>query len=167
MPTLIGVKLREIMFRLLTGQIGKNPKFGFGSKILNAKNITIGNNFDMGDFSHVIGGGELIIIGNDFMCGQNVQLIAQNHGYSELDKPMRSQYQPRNGMVIGDDVWIGTNSVVNSGSRHITIAKGVIIGSNSVVLKDCNVEYGIYAGVPAKFIKSRFGDKHEKDSRNF
>ena len=93
------------------------------------------------------------------MCGQNVQLIAQNHGYSEKDKPMKEQYQPRNGIIIGDDVWVGTNSVINSGSRHITIAKGVIIGSNSVVTKDCNIEYGIYVGAPAKYLKSRFKEE--------
>ena len=57
MPTYFGKKMRLFLFKLLTEKIGKNPNFGFGSKILNGRNMRLGNNCHLGDFSHIIGGG--------------------------------------------------------------------------------------------------------------
>jgi len=60
---------------------------------------------------------------------------------------------------IGNDVWIGTKSVILS---NITIGEGAIIGAGSVVVK--NVEpYEIVGGVPAKHIRFRF-NKEEIDN---
>ena len=38
---------------------------------------------------------------------------------------------------------------------NLKISDGIVIGAGSVVTKDLNIENGIYAGVPAKFIKLR------------
>jgi len=54
-------------------------------------------------------------------------------------------------VTIEDDVWIGINSVIMSG---ITIGRGAIIGSNSVVTSNVP-PFSIVAGAPAKFIKNR------------
>lgn len=59
---------------------------------------------------------------------------------------------------IGNDVWIGAGSIVKAG---VTIGDGVIIGAGSVVTKDLE-EYGIYAGVPAKLIRTRFNSEQVK-----
>ena len=55
-------------------------------------------------------------------------------------------------ILIGNDVWIGAGCIIKAG---VTIGDGVIIGAGSVVTKDLQ-EYGIYAGVPAKLIRTRF-----------
>jgi virginiamycin A acetyltransferase len=53
---------------------------------------------------------------------------------------------------IGEDVWIGSNSVILSG---VKIGRGAVVGAGSVVTK--NVEpYSIVAGNPAVKIKMRF-----------
>jgi len=53
---------------------------------------------------------------------------------------------------IGNDVWIGYGAKIMEG---VIIGDGAIIGAGSIVTK--NVEaYGIYVGIPAKKIKSRF-----------
>ena len=52
---------------------------------------------------------------------------------------------------MGDDVWIGTNSVVLPG---VTIGKGAVIGAGTVVTKDIP-EYAIAVGNPARVIKYR------------
>ncbi|MBK8368406.1 MAG: hypothetical protein IPL10_13570 [Bacteroidetes bacterium] len=54
-------------------------------------------------------------------------------------------------IIIEDDVWIGINSVIMPG---ITIGRGAIIGSNSVVTSNV-APFSIVAGAPAKFIKNR------------
>ena len=56
--------------------------------------------------------------------------------------------------IIGNDVWVGQNSLIKQG---ITIGHGAIIGMGSVVTKDVE-PYSIVAGVPAKKIKLRFSE---------
>ena len=58
----------------------------------------------------------------------------------------------RGPIIIHDDVWIGSNSVILSG---VTIGRGSVVGAGSVVTKDV-APYTIVAGNPAKFIKYRF-----------
>jgi len=55
-------------------------------------------------------------------------------------------------IVIENDVWIGTQSVILPG---VTIGNGALIGANSVVDRDVPA-YAIVAGSPAKVIKYRF-----------
>ncbi len=54
--------------------------------------------------------------------------------------------------IIGNDVWIGCNSVILEG---LTIGDGAIIGAGSVVTKSVE-PYSIVAGNPAKLIRMRF-----------
>lgn len=56
--------------------------------------------------------------------------------------------------VIGNDVWIGTGTIVLKG---VTVGNGAVIASGAVVTKDVP-DYAIVAGVPAKVIKYRFGE---------
>lgn len=55
-------------------------------------------------------------------------------------------------IVVGDDVWIGTNAIICSG---ITIGQGAIVAAGAVVTKDVE-PYAIVGGNPAKIIKYRF-----------
>lgn len=54
--------------------------------------------------------------------------------------------------VIGNDVWIGTSSMIMSG---VTIGNGAIIAAGSIITKDIE-PYAIVAGVPAKIVRYRF-----------
>ena len=53
---------------------------------------------------------------------------------------------------IGNDVWIGINSIILDG---VKIGDGAIIGAGAVVTKDVD-DYAIVGGVPAKLIRYRF-----------
>jgi acetyltransferase-like isoleucine patch superfamily enzyme len=55
-------------------------------------------------------------------------------------------------IVIGDDVWIGTNAIICSG---IKIGQGAIVAAGTVVTKDVP-PYAVVGGNPAKVIKYRF-----------
>lgn len=57
-------------------------------------------------------------------------------------------------IVIGNDVWIGYETVIMSG---VTIGDGAIIASRAVVTKDVP-PYTIVGGIPAKTIRKRFPD---------
>lgn len=58
-------------------------------------------------------------------------------------------------IIIGNDVWIGYNSIILAG---VIIGDGAIIGTNAVVTKDVP-PYTIVGGVPARFIRKRFNDE--------
>lgn len=55
-------------------------------------------------------------------------------------------------VVIGNDVWIGTEALITSG---VTIHDGAVIGARAVVTKDVP-PYAIVAGNPARVIRFRF-----------
>lgn len=63
-----------------------------------------------------------------------------------------AQYIPskKGKITIKKDAWIGTGAVI---LPDITIGEGSVIGANSVVIRDVP-PHTVYAGVPAKFIKS-------------
>lgn len=74
----------------------------------------------------------------------------------ELDaKNIRSAWDNKGDIIIGNDVWIGFEAVILAG---VTIGDGAIIGSRAVVTKDVP-PYTIVGGVPAKPIRRRFDDK--------
>jgi virginiamycin A acetyltransferase len=64
---------------------------------------------------------------------------------------MISQPTIRREVIIEDDVWLGTRSIILSGIR---IGKGSIIAAGALVNRDIP-PYSIVAGVPGKIIKSR------------
>lgn len=67
--------------------------------------------------------------------------------------PPHMDQLPRKGdTVVGNDVWIGRESVVMPG---VKIGDGAIIAAYSVVVKEVPA-YTVYGGNPARFIKERF-----------
>ena len=53
-------------------------------------------------------------------------------------------------IVIEDDVWIGTGSIILPG---VKIGKGAVVAAGSVVTKDVEA-FTVVAGNPAKFLKN-------------
>lgn len=72
-----------------------------------------------------------------------------------MEAPKVADMPYKGDTVIGNDVWIGQNTVILPG---VHIGDGAIIGTNSVVGSDIE-PYTIVAGNPAKSIRKRFDDE--------
>ena len=104
-------------------------------------------------------------IGNFCSIASNVVIQEYFHKYDRItsyyinqnlfNKSSQKDIFSKGNIVIEDDVWIGSNSVILSG---VTIARGSIIGAGSIVTKDVP-KYSIVGGNPAKVIKSRFKEE--------
>ena len=70
----------------------------------------------------------------------------------ERAKSLPLPARTKGNVVIGHDVWFGTDALILSG---VTIGNGAVIGARSVVTKDV-APYSIVAGVPARHLRSRF-----------
>lgn len=66
--------------------------------------------------------------------------------------PEDEDIESRGPIIIGNDVWIGAQSLILSG---VTIGNGAVISANSTVTRDIP-PYAIVAGSPATVIKYRF-----------
>jgi acetyltransferase-like isoleucine patch superfamily enzyme len=109
-------------------------------------NVTIGDNTRIGIGSVVIGP---VSIGNDIRLAQHVVVSGLNHGYEDPTTPIWKQKVTTKPIVIGDECWIGANSVVVSG---VSIGKHSVVAAGSVVTKDVP-SFCIVAGNPARVIK--------------
>ncbi len=75
--------------------------------------------------------------------------------WAENTPPHMAQLPHKGDTIIGNDVWIGRESVVMPG---IKIGDGAIIAAYSVVAKDVPA-YAIYGGNPARLIHDRFDEE--------
>ena len=103
---------------------------------------------------------EVLSIGNYCSIAGNVQFICGGEHYTNrlLTYPITKKIWgtdealSKGKIIIGDDVWLGTNALILSG---VHIGRGTIIAAGSVVVRDIP-PYSIAAGTPAKVIKYRF-----------
>lgn len=119
--------------------------------------IEIGDNCYINPYCILYGHGGLKI-GNNVLIAAHCTIIPANHIYERIDIPITFQPETRKGIVIENDVWIGTGVKILDG---VTIAQGSIIGAGSIVKKSTE-PYSINVGIPSKKIKSRLPNLEEK-----
>lgn len=125
-------------------------------------------NISIGDWSYIgkgtrIWSGKQIVIGNRVLIAHNVNIFdnlthpidAQarhahyvevvTKGFPSVTHVDLSEKQ----VIIGDDVWIGCQSII---MRGVSIGHGAIIAAGSVVTKDVPA-YTMVAGNPARMIR--------------
>jgi acetyltransferase-like isoleucine patch superfamily enzyme len=144
---------REAKVDLAAGAIfERGTILAFGDSHNGYGSLSVGERSWVGQYNNFrLAGGE-IRIGADCMVSQFCTLVAANHQLSRSTKlnalPSRSE---RNGVTLGDDVWIGANSVLLPGT---SIAHGAVIGAGSIVSGAVG-PWEIWAGNPARKIGER------------
>ncbi len=154
--------------------IGKNVKISNNAKIYNADQIEIGDNSRIDDFcvlsgkikigrnvfmgvhSNLAGGVNGIELADFVTMAYYVNVFTQSDDYlgftlTNPTVPRKYKNELFGSLKIGKHVIVGSNSVIMPNAH---IAEGCSIGAMSLVTK-ATVPWGIYVGVPAKWIKSR------------
>tara|TARA_R110002012_G_scaffold34820_8_gene100064 strand:- start:7593 stop:8183 length:591 start_codon:yes stop_codon:yes gene_type:complete len=122
-----------------------HPSVDFGTGIL----VEIGLNSSLNKGAWI---GNDTVIGDEVMMGPNVTILSGSHNFKDITIPMTHQGAPtRKRIIIGDDVWIGTRTIILPG---VKIGSHSIVGAGSIVTKDVP-EWAIVAGNPARIIKYR------------
>lgn len=118
----------------------------FGS----GKEVEIGSHSGIGIHCHVPNN---IKIGENVMMGPRCYMLdSVTHVFDRTDIPMVRQGKKAVGsIVIGDDVWIGRETLVIGGKK---IGSHTIIGARSVVSRDIP-DYVVAAGNPCRVKRER------------
>ena len=136
------------------------------------ENVYAYGNIELGDFVSISGPGTIlhaeigkIKIGSFSSIAANVSIQEFNHHlnrpttyaihhnvfHEKFDKDCTS----KGDIILGEDVWIGSNTVILSG---VSIGRGAVVGAGSVITSSIP-PYAIVVGNPAKVIKYRFNEE--------
>lgn len=116
----------------------------------NGSTISIGENCSVNPYCLLHGGGG-IRIGNGVRIASHVVIIAANHIFDDPSTFIYLQGESVKGIVIEDDVWIGTGAKILDG---VTVRQGTVIGAGAVVNRSTE-PYSVVVGIPARLVKFR------------
>lgn len=175
----MGFLSREKIESMGFKSVGENVQLSDKASYYNCKNISIGNNTRIDDFSVLSAGNDGIEIGNyvhiaigvsvigaakisimDFAgLSSRVSVYSSNDDYSGTFMtnptiPTEFTNVSHGAVSVGKHVIVGSGAII---LPNITIEDGVAIGALSLVTKNCT-EFGVYVGMPAKKIKERKRD---------
>jgi len=119
--------------------------------------ISIGRESLIGEYNVIRGQGG-VTIGDRVYTSPMVQIITVNHVFDDPDRPFIKQGITAEGVVIEDDVWIGSGAVITDGVR---IGRGSVVAAGAVVTKDV-APHSVVGGVPAKLIR-KVGEARKKE----
>ncbi|HEY9297322.1 MAG TPA: Vat family streptogramin A O-acetyltransferase [Phormidium sp.] len=158
------------------------PQICFIKNTVSNPNVIIGDytyyddpedseNFERNILYHFPFVGDRLIIGKFCALARGIKFIMNgaNHqldGFStypfyifangwEKVTPRPEQLSYKGDTVVGNDVWIGYESVIMPG---VQVGHGAIVAAKSVVVNDV-APYTIVGGNPAKLIRARFDDE--------
>ena len=125
------------------------------------KNFQVASDVYIGSLSRLIVGDDVYIapsnviialdltIEDEVIIGPNCVISAGNHQFDR--KSFRFRKSSRGKVLIEKGSWVAGNCTIVSGSK---LPAGSILAAGAVLNKPFNQERSIYAGVPAKLLKS-------------
>jgi len=150
-PTLLKAQIKDVVFgenvkvvepvNLYGCSIGSDCFIGPFTEIQN--NVTIGSKTKVQSHSFIC---SLVTIGDNCFIGHGVMFI--NDAFSS-GGPAGGDVSKWKATSIGNHVSIGSNATI----LPVSICDNAVIGAGAVVTKDI-IEPGIYAGNPARLVRS-------------
>lgn len=151
----LGAVARRVAAERLLDRCGQGVNIEHGATFGSGSGITLGARSGIGIDADLHG---TITIGDDVMMGPRCSIFSRNHRSDDVTRPMNTQgFEADKPVVIGDDVWLGSN---------VTVLPGVHIGSGSIVAAGAVVSadvppYSVVGGVPARVLRSRLDGSSE------
>ena len=139
---------RNLIYRALIKSCGKNTKFYGKVFFVNHYLVTIGNNSTINE-GVFFNARDTIIIGNNVTISANAFLTSTGL-CTDTAEHLKQKEHFAKPIVVNDYAWIGAGAIILPG---VTIGEGSIIGAGSVVTENV-APYSVWAGVPAKLIKT-------------
>lgn len=148
-PGKMGIGIRYLLAQRLCSSCGRNVLFGVGVTVQHWDRLSIGDNVTIHQYCYLDANGG-ILIGDQVSIAHATSLVAFEHSWDDLDKPIKYNPLVLGPITIQSDVWIGCGVRVLSGA---TIGTRTVIAAGAVVTRG---EYGqgVYGGVPARRLKS-------------
>lgn len=92
-----------------------------------------------------------IDIGSNVSIGSGTHLLAGGHMMEDPDTPIIQQARVSKGIVLEDDVWVGTGVKILDG---VVVGHGSVVGAGAVVNKDVPA-WAVVLGNPARVVQKR------------
>jgi acetyltransferase-like isoleucine patch superfamily enzyme len=149
----VGTALRHAAYRALCQSMGRNVLIFPAVFIQNPEHVSIGDEVSIHEFTyiHAYQKGS-IKIGNGVLIASGCKLNAANHRFDINGVPIRESGEDYEPIVIGNDVWLGSNAIILAG---VTIGTGSVVGAGAVVSKAVPAEV-VTVGVPARTLRPRY-----------
>jgi acetyltransferase-like isoleucine patch superfamily enzyme len=132
-------------------RIGNRSTFIVGLKVFPSATLEIGARSTLG-YMNLISVAQSVRIGTDCLFAGEVKIIDNNsHSLDFEDRRRHAPLEPHHvaPVIVEDDVWIGTNSIVLKG---VTIGRGAVIAAGSVVTRSVP-PFTVAAGNPARVVQ--------------
>jgi acetyltransferase-like isoleucine patch superfamily enzyme len=110
--------------------------------------IRVGRRTFVGE-SVIVRGQGGVEIGDDVLIAPRAQILAINHNYADVSRPIIDQGITGRGIVVEDGSWIGAGAIVLDGVR---VGRGAVVGANAVVTRDVP-PHTVVVGSPARVVK--------------
>jgi len=110
--------------------------------------IRIGRHSLIGEYNVIRGQGG-VVIGDRVYTSPHCQLIAVNHVFDDPGRPFVEQGITAQGIVVEDDVWLGSGAIILDGVR---VGRGAVVAAGAVVNQDVP-PHTVVGGVPARVIR--------------
>lgn len=138
--------VRVAALRLMGARVGKHCTVMPGVKVLMPWNLTLGDWSALGEGAIVYNYAP-VTLGPHSVLSQLGHLCTGTHDYTAADMPLT--FEP---IHIGREVWLAAGVFVAPGVR---VADGVVVGAMSVVTRDLDRPWSVYAGNPCRYLKAR------------
>lgn len=146
LPGKVGIYIRAAFYRLACPDTSDDVSIGFLT-LLSHRNTSIARGVYIGPQCNI----GMCSIGENTLIGSGVHILSgsRQHGFEDVDIPIKEQTGHFEKIAIGSDNWIGNQSVIMAPT-----GPKAIVAAGSVVTSPVSAG-DIFAGNPARRIRNR------------